>query len=310
MDTRASVVYGVTGQILELYPPEGVPSSAATYKVYRADQSNDSAVEFEGTATADSVTTTVDAASGFSQTNRRKVNLTATTSIAIGRRYIIENAESQKETLSPTKIASGDYVENATDLAYDYATGATFKGFRQSFTVDATFIADESNITHADGTSYRVLWSYTVGGIPCRRWTYFDVVRQAKLHNVTADDLMELWPDVKGEEWIEQRGEQFKKQIDAAFERVTFDAKMAGVEVYRLRDGQYLDELVRQCALMVIAETGTAPGGRDPEVYAVERRKRYESDFNNAIAFLKLPIDQGSEGGSTGEPLRTLWFSR
>jgi hypothetical protein len=310
VDTRASIVYGVTGQTLDVYPPEGVPGAAASYSVFRAGQSNDDTAEFSGTATADSVSTTVDASSGYSQTNRRKLFRTATTNIAIGRKYIVTNALGQKEIVTPVKIASGDYIENDIDLAYDYSSGATFVGYRQYFTVDATFVATESKITSDPSNSYRVLWSYSIGGVPHRRWTYFDLVRQAKLHNVTADDLMELWPDMASDEWIEQRGEQFARQIDAAFERVTFDAKMAGVELYKLRDGQYLDELVRQCALMLIAETGLAPGGRDQEVYAIERRKRYEADFNNAITFLKLPVDQGSEGGTTGEPIRQLFFRR
>ena len=195
---HVSLVYGLTGQAVEYYPPaaeviwDGAPTAGATYRVYAGTASNDDTAEIgPSSATLDAVATTVDAASGYSQTNRRKVNLTATTSIVVGRRYLLANAYGQREVVTVTYIASADYVEVEEPLAFDYTTADTFKGLRHVFTIDATFIADVNNINisgygtgleaSADTTTssppWRVEWRYTTGSTDRRSWTTFDVSR-------------------------------------------------------------------------------------------------------------------------------------
>src|SRR5687768_5184822 len=123
---HVALTYNVTGQVVSFFPPiaellaNGAPTSAATYKVYGGTQGNDETPKFTGTASLDAVATTVDAASGYSTTNRQKVNLTATTSITVGYRYLLENANGQRETVVVTYIASADYVLVEEPLCYDY----------------------------------------------------------------------------------------------------------------------------------------------------------------------------------------------
>src|SRR3990172_1897814 len=142
MDRNQTLIYNVTGQSVVLdYPPEwvvGVPTSA-TYSVWRAARGDDDTVEFSGSGTIDAVSTTVDAASGVSESNPRKLSLASTTSIVIGRYYLVENASSQRELVKIVKITSADSVEVEFPLSYDYASGATFKGLQISFVIDATF---------------------------------------------------------------------------------------------------------------------------------------------------------------------------
>lgn len=311
MDVRQALVYGQTGQVLEFYPPEwvlGALSGTTTYSIWRAGDSNDDTVQLSGNATSDAVSTTFDAASGYSQTNRRKANLTATTSIDVGKAYVIANAYGQRERVVPTLIASADYVELENDLAYSYTTADTFKGLRQYFTIDATFIATESKINQS-GSPYRVLWTYTVNSIVYKHWTYFDVVRQARQHNVNFQDLMELFPDLGQSEWLEQRGQKFGKQIDAAWDRVRFDAQMNGLDLNDVRDSD-LDEVVRSCAIWKIAEAGVCPGGWDVPTWEVKRAEQYKADFGRAIAVQNLKVSQSREGGITQTPLRPITFRR
>lgn len=307
MRDRTTLVYGVTGQTIEFYPSEGVPDAAATYKVYEGYESNDNAAEFSGTATADSVDTTVDAASGFSQSNRRRLNLTATTDVEIGRRYWLTNAAGEHELVEVTAISSGAYVDVSADLAYDYAVGATFKGARQSFTIDATFVADESKI-NGQNEPYRVLWSYAVGSVAKRSWTYFDLVRQRKEHGITHLDLIEMIPDLAEEQPPSQRGQWYEKQIDFAWERVQFDLWKHGVQVAQIRDPQILDELLRGRCRMALAESGYSPGSMSLDLFSENARRDYEGDLLNVKQ--RVLIDQGREGGITRQPVRPMTFNR
>lgn len=304
---RVDIVYNVTGQTLEFYPPEGVPDSAATYSVWEGTESNDNTAEFSGTASADSVSTTVDADSGFSQSNRRRVNLTATTNIVVGRDYWLTNAESQKELVRVAAISSGAYVDAEFDLAYDYASGATFEGHRQTLTVDSTFVQDESNLSSPD-EPYRVLWSYSVNSVPYRAWTYFDLVRQDRQHGVTIHELRELWPDLPWEQFSGDRGLNWDRQIDAAFERVAFDLRAHGIHLSQVRDADMLDELVRSACMMIIAQSGVSPSGYDGAEFRDRMDALYHGDIDKARQ--KMLLDQGKEGAITRQPLRQLWLRR
>src|SRR3990167_4344239 len=105
---HAVLVYGQNSQALEFYSPvaeviaEGAPTSA-TFDVYRGTESNDNTAQFSGTATLDATSTTVAAATGYSQTARNKAFLTALTNIVGGRRYLLTNelAVAQREVVVP-----------------------------------------------------------------------------------------------------------------------------------------------------------------------------------------------------------------
>jgi hypothetical protein len=313
MNKRQSLVYGQTGQEVEFYAPEwvrGVPTGTPTYSIWEALDSNDNDAELSGNGTIDSVSTTVDQTSGWSQANRRRLYVAATTSTVRGRPLVLANANGQRELVTPDAIASADYIDLSADLAYDYPiTTSTLKGLRMSFVIDSTWIADESNLS-SPTTPYRVLWTYTIDSVTYRSWTYFDVVRQRKMHSLTVDDLVELWPDLRGQDWGEQRGQGFAPQLDAAFERIEFDARMHKVDPNQLRDQQGFDELMRSAAIWMIARTGTVPAGRDVEAFQDQAMKQYHADFAQAIAVLKMSIDQGKEGSITERPFRQPTFRR
>jgi hypothetical protein len=308
------LVYGQTGQVVENYPPEwleGVPSTASAI-VFRGTQDADdtAGAEFTPSVTVDAVSTTFDAASGQSESNRRIANLTATTGIAVGRHYLATNALSQSEILTPVAITSAASVTLDDDLKYDYASGATFKGLRMTFTVDATWVADESNILHPELPPYRVIWTYTLNSLVRRDYTYLRLVRQISKHSISIKQLQEQWPDVSWTEWIQRRGQGFAYLIDAAWERVRIDILTSGYKPDQFRDSEIIDQLVLLKSMHLLAKSGITPPGRDPDATVADTKKDYDDLFAKAILNLKALIDQGTAGAIAIKPLQNLWFTR
>lgn len=330
--THVALTFNRTGQVLEFYPPtaeiyqDGSPTSAATYTAFAGTESNDGTSQFSGTATLDTVSTTVNAASGFSQTNRKRINLTSTTGVAVGRRYLIQNATAQREIVVVAAI-SATYVDVEYDLSYSYTTADTFKGLRHSFTIDATFIATESKINVYGGISdlslgggdtrttappYRLRWQYaTAGGVVRDSWTTFDVARQKYKQQLSIHDIRPLLPDVVWNEWTQQRGQGFEPQIEEAQRMLEFDIRAAGYDPDAIRDQWITNELIKYAFMVIIARAGISVPGRDIELFKADAERNYERMFQKAIgATLKSWIDTGSEGGIADGPAQQLWLGR
>lgn len=331
--SRKGLIYNLTGQTLEFYPPEnevrqlGSPSAAATYSAWRAESSNDASAVFDGTATLDSVSTVVSSTTaGYSATNRRLITLSSTTGVVPRRSYVIANVSGQREIVTPYEVgASVIYVEN--DLAYDYPTSSTFNGLEHSFTVDATFIATAGNINiygnqptsfqaHRAVRSdvappYRVRWVYATGGVTQQAWTYFDVVRQQLKHGVSANDLRELFPDITDHDFLQHRGQMCQQWIGAAYDLVLWYVRMSGYDEDRIREGPVLDELVRRAAIMTASSAGVVPGERDRETYVREAREQFYAMKGDAFgASLHMWIDAGSTGAIDPDPPRRMRWRR
>jgi hypothetical protein len=286
-----------------LYPPEwrdGVPTSC-TYEVFETRDDLDGTATLSGSATIDSVSTTFDQSSGFSQaSNRQRCYLTATTSIAVGRYYLAANATSQRELVLVKKIASADYVDNATLLKNDYVSTDTFKGLRMYFTINPTFIAEEERLNRPDNP-WRVLWKYTDGaGLEQKTWTEFDVVRVNKQHNLTAHDLYELYPDYSYQEFLDQRGDGFAAQIDGAWDRVQFDLAKYGITLDQVREHNAQDELHRQALRLVLAEAGVRPTEFPAIEWADRMERRYLADLTTLKERILLDKSKSGSGAQMG----------
>ena len=296
MDHRTSLRYNVTGQTVSLYAPQwrnGAPSAAAAYSVWAGSDDNDQAAEFTGTATADAVSTTVDAASGYSQADRRELYLAATTSIEIGDFYLLTDAEGRVERVEVVAIDSANLVRLKNELAFDYTTGDTFVGYKQTFTVDSTFIQDETKINDPLTSPYRVRWRYTIDSVNYEHWTYLDVVEVAAQHNVQASDLFKLWPELEHQEPYGVLGEGWKSTIDAAFDMLTAEMRTERIDMNALRDAQLQDELLRYKTMMLIAQFGLVPNNRDPENYVTDLQLQYKALKRGAIAVINEDKDGG-----------------
>ena len=308
MDRRTPIVYAVTGQELELVRTDWNEGAVAsmTAQVWRATQGNDETPILTPAVTVDTTSLQITGASGYSQTDRRKLTMSSTTGLTVGRIYSVENVDGQRELVRLARVVTNTEAYAETDLAYDYAAVATslVKGVRASLTIDPTFVADEANLSLGP---FRVLWSYTLGGLPRRHWTYFDVVRAKAQHGVQGDDLADLAPDIFGQEPRGQRGQRFARFIEAAWRQVQRELRDRSLDPNQVADAD-LDDLVRYCALQLVAESGRCPPGRDLETYVRERVAVYRRALEQAASSPQLEVAQNTDGSLTASPTIEPWF--
>lgn len=327
---HVSLTFGQTGQVVEFYPPQGqlvafgAPTVAASYSVYGGTQSNDETAKFSGTATLDPVATTFDAASGYSVTaNRQRVNLASTSDIAVGGRYLLTNAQGQREYVTVTAISTDAYVDVEEPLCYDYASGDTFKGIRHYFTVDPTFVADPGNLNSAASSPlleergggdivkvppFRVRWSYATGSVAYRTWTTFDLVRQPAVSNLSIHDLRGELPDVVFNDWIAQRGQDFMPQLEAAHRDARLAARVARYDPDSFRDPEVWDRIVLNKWKVQIGKAllfGGADVGAWLDMAIADDTKFFEKSIGTALNAFQ---DTNGTGGATINPPRQLWL--
>ena len=328
MRSHSSIIYNVTGQTVSFVPPvaelilDGAATSAATYVAHRGSTSADDTEAFSGTATLDSTSTLVAVSSGMSQTNRKRLYVSTVTTVSVGDTLLLENVDGQREIITVARVnVASAFVDLEQELSFDYAvsTGNLVKGIAHTLTVPTSFVQDSGNINvfgararlrdtftapeAAAAPPYRIKWQYSIASLTRQSYTYLDLVRQQAKHGVSGDDLLELCPDLALCEWQGQRGQRFLKQIDAGWERLQLDVRLAGYDVDAIREGPVLDEMVRKAALWVIGETGWSPNGWDVQAWATEKRNDYLKTFSRAIGDgLHVWMDTGTAGAITRDP--------
>lgn len=329
---QVSLIYNLIGQTIEWYPPSsevvwnGAPA-AASYSVFPGTQGLDQPAKFLGTATLDTVATTLGTIAGYSQDDRTLLSLASVVGVAVGRRYLISNAAGQREVVVPASVASG-VVFLEEPLAYDYLVGAAFVGLRQSVSVPDAFIQDVANInvwsgywattgrtllTDIGGTNtaappFQVRWSYTLS-TPRQAWTAFNVERRQAKANLSMEDLRELAPDASFFEWLNQRGQDYTPQLIAAERDVAIDTRVAGYNPDQIVDPQIWNRIVLQKWLvtigkaMLFSQTGEQP----PWLQMVidDYDKLFQSSVSTSC---RAWVDTGSSGAITPNPARQLWL--
>ncbi len=324
------LVYNQTGQVVEFYPPDdelqryGAPSAAATYSAWRGDDSDDGTAEFSGTASLDSVSTTVDQVSYATDLTTR-IYLTSTSNITVGRRYLVENTLGRRKIVKVVAITSAGNVDVDVPVDIDLAVGSTFKGIRHTFTISSSWIQDSSNINVAGSPAlgptlesegsgappvpYKLRWTYTTGDSVSRiSWAEFDVVRKAFKTGVGINDIRPQIPDVVWQQWIQQRGENFDPQVAEALRLLEFDIRMAGYDPDAIVDPQVAVRLHVQRAICVIALAMDA-GNSSISPFTKFQLETYQTMFQQSIGTgLKAWIDTGSTGAINPDPPRQLWL--
>lgn len=261
--STSDVIYGVTGQSLLYRVMQGRPTSA-TFEVFHDTSGDDSTAEFSGSATVDSVSTTVASASGPSQADPQKLNLTSTSNITIGRKYLLSES-SKQEWVEPVEIVTGSYIRVRHPLRSDYTTSATFVGTYLSASVDATWVATESKLSDQidQNPSYRVRWEVLVGGATTVAYSFFDLVRASVTHQIDLSDLNDRAPGLVDSCPTDYAIDQGRSLIDAAWRSVQARLAALKIDTDALRDDSITDELTILRALNMIARGGWKPAGFD-----------------------------------------------
>ena len=307
------LIYNQTGQTVYVYPDEwalGVPTSA-TCAVYKGDKDMDEDPEFSPTVTIDSVSTTIAAAAGPAQSNPRRLVLASCAGIDPGISYLAETDAEQRELVTPTKAHTASaYIDLENELRYDYpASGCTLKGVRMSFTVNADWIANSNNILLPDWPSYKAVWTYTLGGLSRRAYTYLRIVRQVAKTGVTVRDLQKYMPDILLEEPRSQRGQGYNPLIEGAWEDCRRDLLALGREPSVFRDTEILAGLhIRRCLLNLGLYRGVAPGNWDPVAWTNQMRQDYEAYKSEHFGAKTTPkVDETTSGAASVITRHSLW---
>lgn len=277
--TTTDLIFNVTGQSLTHLVRQGRPTSA-TFKVFRDYSNDDATPEFSGSATVDSVNTTVDVASGQAQTDPNKISLTSTTGIVIGTKYLIAE-NSKQEWVDPIEIVSADYIRVRHPLRNNYTTAATFVGTTLSAAVDSTWIALTNSISDHDDPNpdYRIRWEILVGGATVVEYSYCDVVRGRVSYSCDIDDVNARAPGLVDSLPREYQEEQGRPLLDSAWRAVQSKLAAMNLDADAVRDAQALDELVIMKSLHLLAMGGWKPLGLSSIEYVEMTRTDFERFF-------------------------------
>ena len=296
------ILFGVTGQTFYFDAPEGAASSITSVNVFENDVGDDGTAESAttGSASVDSVSTTVSATSGLGQANPRRITLTSLTGVAVGRYYLVTNATGEKEMVEIVeRDATNSYVYTRHPLQNVYASTNAFVGTRISISADSTWIADTANISPwlDPNPRYRISWKYVVGGVTYIHAGYMDLVRYRGESTVTGADVDARFPG-----WFDSlptydREDQGRRLILEAYRQLKLDMYQQLKADQMVRNGEVFDELVIIKAALISKEAAAVNGNASIDAVAM-LEKMYGVRIQSLIANTKIPFatDQGGSG--------------
>lgn len=312
MRTQQDVLFGITGQTIYLDAPEGRPSSVTSCSVFRWDVPDDdtaeSAVATPAVETGPS--TTIDAASGYGQSDARILNVTATTSGVVDRTYLVTSADGAKEWFTVAEIDSGNSFTARHPLHNAYASADTVQSTRMTAAVDATWVADETNLIGEDvgaNPMYRVRWVYVVGGVTYVADSYFNLVRYASKHGVRPQDIEAMLPGWLDTLPSDHRNSQGRVLIDEAYRAVKLDVRKIDLAASGIAESEVVDELVRYKAVALGEYCKLLAGGGDAQAVLVSRQQ-YQDQLDGLLRIVsRVPI-RDTTGAAT--PVTAIGLSR
>lgn len=307
MRTTSDIVLGVTAQVLRHRVLAGRPTSA-TFDVFAANAGDDDEAEFSGTATVDPVTTTLSAAAGAVQTDPTAIALSSAAGVAARRRYLVSEA-GRREWVQLVAL-DGATAYAAAPLQNRYTTAATFVSADLTAAVDATWVADEGNLSDPSDPDpdYRVRWQIVIGGETVIAYSFFNLLRGAVDHGVTMLDVAaRLW-NVIADIPIDDRPDQGERIIAGAWEDVQADLTGQRINDAALRDASLVDQLLMRRIKLNFAENGHYARGVDPAAALAYAQSEYQRFFerNFAVASSLAMATRSSGGADKGKPKR-LW---
>jgi hypothetical protein len=291
MRTVQDLAFGVTGQSVIFDAPEGRPSSVTSVDIF-AWTSDDDYAALTGTGAVETnPNTTIDAASGYGQTNPNVLNVTATTGMALDRRYLVTGADGFREWFDVAEIDSGNTVTAKHPLHNAYTTSDTVQSTRISATVDSTWIADETNLMDSGANpNYRVRWVYVVSSVTYVADSYFNLTRYVGAHGVRPQDVEAMHPGWLDRLPVDHRGDQGRRLIDEAYRAVKLDMAAAGVDDAAVAESEVVDDLTRWKTIELSELARVMTGGSDGRAYEVVRAL-YQQRLDSFVRItLKVPV--------------------
>lgn len=301
MRTVQDILFDVTGQTVYFDAPEGRPSSVTSVSIFPWDASDDADSEWSATGSVETgPNTTVDAASGWGQSDPRVINVAATTNATVDRTYLITAADGFKEWFTVAEIDSGNSLTARHPLHNAYAASDTVQSTRITATVDSTWVADDGNITSYDigaNPMYRVRWVYVVSGVTYVADTYFDLVRYSARAGVLPADVEAMSPGWLDRLPTDHRNDQGRRLITEAHRSVKLDLRQVDLSISGVAESEVIDELVRY---KVVAMTESARflangGGADGAAFA---KAEYQSRLDSLLKVVSRVAVRDETGGA------------
>lgn len=295
MRTVLDIAFDVTGQTVYYDAPEGRPSSVTSATVYRWDVADDSSSETAiGSASVETnPNTTIDAASGYGETDARKLNVAATTGFASERSYLVTSVDGLREWFEVEEIDSGNYVIAKHPLHNAYATADTVQSTRIQATVDSTWVADETNLLGDDvgpNPGYRIRWVYVVSGVTYVADTYFNLTRYVSKHGVTPQDIEVMAPGWLDMLPTDHRKDQGRRLIDNAHREVKIDLHQIDLAASAIAEAEIIDELTRYKTIELGEWARYMKGGID-ETQANAASRRYTTRLDSLARIVsRVPV--------------------
>jgi hypothetical protein len=295
MRTAQDIVFGVTSQTVWYDAPEGRPSSVTSVEVFPWDMPDDQAdtTAIGSGSVETNPNTTIDADSGYGQTDARKANVAATTGMAVGRTYLLTSADGAKEWAEVLEIDSGNYFYAKHPLHNAYTTADTCQSTRIQATIDSTWVADETNIRADAGGNphYRVRWVYVVSGVTYVADTYFNLVRYASRHGVLPQDMESFLPGWLDHLPTDHRADQGRRLIDDAYREVRVDLHQVDLAASSIAESEVVDELVRHKSVEMGEWARFLSGATSDESRATAATKRYTARLDSLIRIVsRVPV--------------------
>ncbi len=294
MRQTPALTWNVTGQTLEVRFGEGRPTSG-TFAVYRSNSGDDSVAEFSGTATLDTVNTSLSAAAGPTQSDPQRLALASVAGIVSTRRYLL-SVDGRREWVTPIEIGAS-HIRARYPLQSDFASGALVQSTTLTAAVDATFVALTSSLSDLSDTypDYRVKWTIVYSGKTYVLYTFFDVVRSQVEHRVDMDDVNARAPGLFDTLPVEYRVDEGRPLIDSAWRAVRAHLVASGLDANGIHDNEAIDELTVLRALRIVAEGGWHPPAMDLGTYMTITTSNYDRFFEQHFqATLKHRTAPGS----------------
>ncbi len=304
MRSTSDILFNVLSQTLRHRVRTSRPSSA-TFAVFADGTGDDGAAEFSGTATVDSVSTTLAAAAGSAQLDQTAMSLTSAAGVTVGRRYLLSEV-GRREWVQLVAL-DGTTAYAATPLANAYTTAAAFVSTDITAAIDATWVADESNLSDPSNPEpdYRIKWTITPSsGATEIAYTFFDLVRGSIDHNVTIEDVAaRLWFTVDDLP-IDHRLDQGARIIQGAWEDCQAELAAVGLNDAALRDAAMVDQFHMKRIALAFARNGKSPAGMTYRDVLDDYERFYE---RHIAASAKVTRATSSSGATTTGGATRLW---
>lgn len=282
-DIVQELLHDITGQSLYLDVPEGRPTSVTSVTIVEAADDDDGTTESAvGAPSVEaSPDTFITAAAGVSEADPTAITVNSAAGIERERPYLLASAAGHSEWIELVSL-NGTAGTLRTPLLNDYAlTTTTLKSTRITAAVDATWIADDANLSDEESTEprYRAVWLYVVAGKTHRRQGAFDVVRYSAQHHVTPLDVDMRFPGWLDRLPVDYRKEQGRTLITQAWRAVKMDLRADGKLGRWVRNLDVVSELVLCRSNLIGVELRALTGGATPDQLAAAAdiyKQRYQ----------------------------------